>query len=442
MRFSDSLPEACDVVIIGGGVIGIFASLFMARAGLSVIVCEKGRVAGEQSSRNWGWIRQQGRDKAELPIMMEASRLWEETDQQAGGKLGFKRQGVAYLASSQKELNRITGWLDIAKEHQLDTAILTEREIDGLIDRRVGNGERQRWIGAIRTPSDARAEPWQAVSTVAMMAQDAGVRIMEECAVRKLDLSAGTVSGVITENGTVRCENVVLSGGAWSSLFARAHGVAIPQLSVRSSVVRTQPLPDFYAGNAADEKLAFRRREDGSYTLAGGGQHELFVGPDAIRGFFKYLPVAKQHLKDTTFSFNAPKGFPDAWGTPRQWNADEQSPFEKTRVLNPKPNPNQVDTIRQNFASRFPGIGLPKVADSWAGMIDTMPDVVPVVDRVEQMPGLVIATGMSGHGFGIGPGFGRIICELVRGKTPGHDISRFRLSRFTDGSVLYPGPAL
>jgi glycine/D-amino acid oxidase-like deaminating enzyme len=69
------LPEATDVIIVGAGIAGISAAWFLNKAGLRVVVCEKGIVAGEQSSRNWGWIRQQGRDQAELPIVMESMRL-------------------------------------------------------------------------------------------------------------------------------------------------------------------------------------------------------------------------------------------------------------------------------------------------------------------------------------------------------------------------------
>ena len=74
-------------------------------------------------------------------------------------------------------------------------------------------------------------------------------------------------------------------------------------------------------------------------------------------------------------------------------------------------------------------------------MIDTMPDVVPVVDH-SPLRGLTIATGMSGHGFGIGPGIGRIVADLVTGTRPGHDLSRFRLARFSDGTRIAPGPSL
>ena len=94
------------------------------------------------------------------------------------------------------------------------------------------------------------------------------------------------------------------------------------------------------------------------------------------------------------------------------------------------------------FGETFPGLGPVEIAGAWAGMIDTLPDVVPVVDHAAQIPGLTIATGMCGHGFGIGPAFGRIVADMVQGKPPGHDLSRFRLSRFFDGSRLELGPNL
>ena len=72
VTFQDPLPASVDVVVIGGGVIGISTAWFLRKRGSSVLVCEKGRVAGEQSSRNWGWIRQQGRDAAEVPIAMDS----------------------------------------------------------------------------------------------------------------------------------------------------------------------------------------------------------------------------------------------------------------------------------------------------------------------------------------------------------------------------------
>ena len=92
VAFQDVLPESVDVVIIGGGVIGISTAWFLATQGISVLVCEKGRVAGEQSSRNWGWIRQQARDPAELPIAIYSINSWEALSRELDTDIGFTRK--------------------------------------------------------------------------------------------------------------------------------------------------------------------------------------------------------------------------------------------------------------------------------------------------------------------------------------------------------------
>src|SRR5690606_27070325 len=97
-EFRDDLPKAADAVVIGGGIAGVTTALYLARDGLSVVLCEKGLIAAEQSSRNWGWVRAQGRDEAELPIMLAARQLWRGLAQEIGGELGLTTCGVSYLA--------------------------------------------------------------------------------------------------------------------------------------------------------------------------------------------------------------------------------------------------------------------------------------------------------------------------------------------------------
>ena len=439
IRFSDPLPTEVDVVVIGGGVIGITSALYLKRLGYSVFVVEKGRVAGEQSSRNWGWIRQLCRDEGELPIMMEASRLWQELDMETGGNTGFRRSGILYLYSTQKELEKQVKWLDVSNRYELDVQVLDEASVA----TRVKTGPNgQRWAGGLWSPSDARAEPWLAVPAIAELAQSEGVGVCESMAARTIDIAAGKVTGVHTENGFIAAAQVIVAGGAWSSLLLRNIGISIPQLSVRSTVAQTAPMPEVFAGNAHDEKVAFRRRQDGGYTLTSLDSHDLLIGPDAFRHLLTWSPVAMRSLGDTRYRPFAPKHYPDAWGTARRWSEVTESPFERCRVLDPAPNKGNIEKAQQYFAQRFPELGMPQILKSWAGMIDAMPDVVPVVDRVPGCEGLIVATGMSGHGFGIGPGFGKVIANLAAGRQTNHDISRFRFSRFSDGSRLVPGPSL
>jgi glycine/D-amino acid oxidase-like deaminating enzyme len=435
VAFPGPPPAETDVAVIGGGVAGVMTAYFLAGRGLRVTVLEKGRIAGEQSSRNWGWIRCQGRDPDELPIMVEAQRLWDRLEAEAGGALGLARQGVLYLAGGPGELARYEAWLPHARAHGLDTRLLTRAEVDALVLGHAGP-----WTGALWTASDARAEPWAAVPVLARLAAARGVAIVEGCAVRALDLAAGRVAGVVTEAGRVRCAHAVLAGGAWSALFLGNHGIGLPQLAVRASVAATGPLPEVFPGNAVDRRLAFRRRADGGYTIAPADAHDLFLGPQAFRHARRFLPQLAADPLGTRLLPAAPAGFPDAWGTPRRWG-EGPSPFERMRVLDPAPNRAFLRRALARFAAAFPGLPPVPVAAAWAGMIDTMPDVVPVIGPAP-LAGLTVVTGLSGHGFGIGPGVGRVVADLVAGHPPGHDLTRFRFGRFTDGTVLRPGPAL
>lgn len=423
--------------MIGGGVIGVCTALFLVRAGKQVTLLEKGRIAAEQSSRNWGWIRQQGRDPAELPIMVEAAKLWRELAPQLDRDIGLKQTGVTYLADSDGKMQGYADWLTHAAANGIDSRLMDAGEVAVAFP-----GLSKTYAGGLITHSDMRAEPWVAVPALAALAVKEGVRIIENCAVRKLDLAAGRIAGVVTEAGAIRTASVVLAGGAWSALFLRAHGVSLPQLSVRESVVATNVLPEVHAGAVAEAGLAFRRRADGGYTLAPGAAPELYVGPDAFRAFRHYLPQLRDNPFGQRFRASAPKGFPDAWTTPRRWAADSLSPFEAMRILDPAPDHRRLRKVLKQFAALYPELPPITARTSWAGMIDTMPDIVPVVDHCAQIPGLTIGTGMSGHGFGIGPGMGRVLAALVMGNAPGHDMTRFRSDRFRDGSPIRPGPAI
>ena len=178
IAFAGPLPAETDVVVVGGGVIGVCTALYLARKGRRVVLLEKGRIAGEQSSRNWGWIRQQGRDPDELPIMVEANRLWTELASQTNVDIGLKRSGVTYLAESEKELQGFADWLPFATAQGVDTELLDRAALKARFPELAKGG----FTGAITTPSDMRAEPWVAVPALAGIAVREGAVIVEGCA--------------------------------------------------------------------------------------------------------------------------------------------------------------------------------------------------------------------------------------------------------------------
>lgn len=433
IAFDDALPASVDVAIIGAGVIGITTAWFLRKRGLSVLVCDKGRVAAEQSSRNWGWVRVTARDPDEVPIAIDSVGRWEAIAAEIGEDIGFTRQGVLSLAASEAEMAEYEVWRDLARAHNLETVLFSKSDIGKFID--VPSGD---WYGGMVTPSDARAEPFKAVPALARAARANGVMIREQCAVRTIDIEAGTVAGIVTEAGRIRASRVVCAAGVWSTMFLSNIGVQLPQLAVKGTVVRTEAIPPVFEGAAGLHDVYIRRRQDGGYTVA-SGLTEHVIGANSFRFLRKFLPslgsasdIAVRLGRDAT-----QQGFAKT-----HWGGDDTSPFESHRVMNPAPSPRALAKIRRNLARRVPELADVPFVEAWAGMIDATPDVVPVMDAIASHPGLFLATGFSGHGFGIGPGAGRVMAGLVTGEAPQHNLSRFRFSRFADGSKVVPGPAI
>ncbi len=433
VRSDATLPARADVAIIGGGIIGASTALFLAEKGVSTVLCEKGHIAGEQSSRNWGWCRKMGRDPREIPLIIESLRLWQGMNRRVEAETGFRECGIMYLAENRAELGQLEAWLDHARQYQLDTRLVTRTGAAALMPGLTGD-----WEGALYTSSDGKAEPQRAAPAIVEMARRRGAAIVTGCAVRGIETAGGRVAGVVTENGRIACASVVLAGGAWSRLFCGNLGVELPQLKVLASVMRTEPIAGGPEISASGGLFGFRKRMDGGYTVATLGVRTIDLVPDNFRLAIDYLPAARLHWKKLRFRVG--RRWAEEWQMKRRWALDEATPFEAVRTLDPAPDQFVLDRARTAVAAAFPLFRDMSVAESWGGMIDVMPDAIPVISPVEKVPGFFIATGFSGHGFGIGPGAGRLVADMVMGDPTLVDPTPFRLGRFTDGSNPRPHP--
>ena len=425
------MQESADVVIVGGGIVGVSTAWFLAKQGVSVVVCEKGHVAGEQSGRNWGWVRQQGRDTREMPMIIESLRIWRGLADEIGEDVGFTEGGVLFTAKTDKQLQQYADWMASVSGYGLDTRLLDAEELG-----RVVRGARGGWRGGLYTASDGRAEPQKAAPAIARAAAREGATVLTGCAVRGVETAGGRVAAVITELGTIRTSTVVCATGAWTSMFCRSLGIIVPQLKVRGTVARTGPAPKVFDGALFDDRIALRRRQDGGYTLAYGILFEHAITPASFR--FARLFLRALLMEPEAMRLSIGREFFEELATPTRWALDAQSPFEKTRVLDPEPNPKVLGRIRRNLGEVFPELAGTELTEAWAGMIETTPDVIPVIGEADSLPGFYVATGFSGHGFGIGPGAGKAIAGLVTGKDSGIDLREFRLGRFFDGTPIRP----
>lgn len=421
---TDTLPEATDVAVIGGGIIGVCTAWSLAQIGVRVTLLEKGVIAGEQSSRNWGWCRTMGRAEAEIPLAMASLARWPELAARLSEDIGFERTGIVYACRNEAEMAQQQQWLDSARSYGVSSRMIGREELARLMPQVDPNA----FVGALYTVDDGRAEPHVTAPAIARDAIRAGATLMQHCAVRGIETQAGRVHGVITEQGTLRAQAVVLAGGAWSSLMCRHLGIRLPQLKVLGSVMRTRPMaggPEMALGTSG---FSFRKRADGGYTISNRGGILAPVVPDS----FRFLKDFRGMLRDSheEFRLQLDRRLWQEARHCRAWRDDHISPFERERVLDPKPSQRVLNQARQQIGEALPFFKHIDVQQHWGGMIDVTPDAVPVMDALDAMPGLYLATGFSGHGFGTGPGAGQLMADLVTGATPLVDPGPYRFGRW------------
>ncbi|MFM0308776.1 FAD-binding oxidoreductase [Paraburkholderia sp. RL17-383-BIF-A] len=420
-----SLPDSADVVVIGAGIVGVFTAWFLAKRGVKVSLIEKGIVGGEQSSRNWGWCRQQNRDARELPIATESLRLWEQFEAESGETTGFRRSGLLYLSNDDSELATWTRWCEFARTAGVRTEVLGSKLAT---ERAAATG--RNWKGGVFAPIDGTADPANAAPAVARSIMRLGGTVHQNCAARGIETEGGRVSGVVTEHGTIRTKIAVLSGGAWASTFCRQLGIRLPQATIRSSVMavslRRGTLPDALHTSG----ITVTRRGDEAYSLAISGLAKLDPTLQKIRYAKDFMPMFGRRWR--SLSPGNLEGVRSGHEGAGRWRLDCPSPMEKMRVLDPCVDEATLKEIRKRAIDLCPVIRESRVTASWAGYIDMTPDGVPAIGEAKELPGFVLAAGLSGHGFGIGPGCGHLVADMVTGAPPIVDPEPYRPERFEE----------
>ena len=419
----DSLPTF-DVAIVGGGIAGCASAYYLAKTGLSVALFEKGRIAGEQSGRNWGFVRQQVRDPVEIPLMMACIRIWQELEAELQADVEWRQGGVLHLAEDEAGMAKYEAWLDRAQPYQLDSRKVTGAEAAELLP-----GMARSWIGGLLTPSDGQADPVKATTAFAKAAERLGAAIHRGSAVDGIETAGGAVTGLRTEVGEVRAKTVLLAAGVWSARLLRKLGIGLPQLRVRSTVLRTTAVPEKTGLGVWSPQFGFRQRRDGSFDIGGGSRVDHQIGIDTLRHFAAFWHAFKNSKNHASLGLG--RHFLDDLRVHLD-GAHLGRQLRRDRVLDPAPNRNTVANCLREFRATFPEFGDIEMATAWAGIIDVTPDELPVLGPVPGIEGLVVATGFSGHGFGIGPIAGRLMAEVIADGTPSLDIEGLRFSRFAE----------
>jgi glycine/D-amino acid oxidase-like deaminating enzyme len=403
--------------------------LELAERGISVLLCEKGVVAGESSGRSFGLITNFLLSAVKNPLIARSKELWSAMNERVGADTGYRHDGYRYLFDTQAELDMAEAWLREANSWPgVDGRILDAGEA-----RAMSPDTGIDWRGGLLMRSDSTAEPTLAVPAIAEAARRRGAVILQNTAVRTIERSAGRVSGVVTERGLVRTSTVIVAGGLWTPLILQSVGIKLTQLQYWSTMALTKPMagPDIPGGNMTSFGVRKDPRTGGYYFGMPGGSAP--ITPDFLRNAAKLLPILDAAPRSGARP--AVLNLEHFWRelcVPNRWRSGEISPFEKMRIFEPEASPDRVPLPKLR---QWPAFAAAELQEQWGCAGSLMMDGMPVMSSIQSLPGLILGSGMA-YGVTMGPGAGEALADIAENKTPRFDIAPYRYERFVDNTRL------
>ena len=367
-----------EVIIVGGGIIGCAAAYNLAKNGVSVFVLEGSEHIGNGgSTRNGGGVRQSGRDPRELPLIMYAiQHIWPHLSDMLDTNVEYYQEGNLRLGSTPKHHKILEGLTERAAACGLDV-----RMISGDVARRINPYLSDAVTCASWCPTDGHANPLMATMGYYKMARRLGAHFISGEKVVELRKIKGAVRQVITDSGNVyEGDKVILAAGYESRFLASTVGIDVPMQPVLLETLVTEAVaPMFWQMlGTADADFYGHQTEHGSFVFGLNSGLEPYAKPGR--------PVSSSIA---------------------------------------------ASAACRGIMHYFPSLADIKVVRTWAGWMDSCADHVPVISNVEEVPGLILACGFTGHGFGIAPAVGLVLSQLAMGQETAVDLSSLRYDRFT-----------
>jgi len=367
-----------DVIVIGGGIIGCAVSYYLAKQSIKVICLEaEDHIGNGGSSRNGGGVRQSGRDPRELPLVMYGIKnFWPTLSDELEVDCEYHQNGNLRLGKTEKHRQILTGLTDRAVKVGLDV-----RMIDGDEVRSINPYLSDEVTCASWCPTDGHANPLTTTLGYYKTARRLGVRFITGEKVIELKKIKGKLQQVICASGDIyESDTVVLAAGYRSREIAATVGIDIPMQQIMLEALVTEAEPHMF-----DQMLGTAEADFYGHQTKHGSF--VFGGTLGLEGY----------TKDN--------------GTP---------------ICNSLAAPSTC----RGIIKYFPALANAKIVRTWAGWMDRTADGVPALGNVSEVPGLVLACGFSGHGFGIAPGAAHQLAQLITTGVTDVDISPLRYNRF------------
>lgn len=375
---SGPVPERAEIVIVGGGVIGLSIAYHLAKLGLhDVVVLERGYLAEGASGRNGGGVRQQWSTEINIRLMQESVELCRRFAVDLGVNVWFRQGGYLFLARNAKEVARLEKNIALQNRCGVHTRMLEPKAALDIVPELNLAGV----VGASYNPSDGILFPWPFLWGYARQAAAYGVRIFTQTPVGGLDPLESGGYVVHTPRGAVRARRVINATGAWSPKLAQMIGVQIPTWPIRHEICSSEPLKPFLRPMVSE--LA-------SGLYCSQSMRGEIVGGVSLPGH------GSTYAMGSTLEFLA--------------------------------------TYARRLVRLMPVLGEIKILRQWAGPYDQSPDGNPILGAAPGHPDFFLACGFVGHGFMMAPIIGKLYADWLTGGTPHEIFAQSPLSRFTDGS--------
>lgn len=375
------MNNTADVIIVGGGVVGCATAYYLAKRGISnVIVLEATKSIGHGGScRNGGGVRQSGRDVRELPYAMYGIKnLWPTLSEELGVDVEYTQKGNLRLGKTPEHLKKLQTLASNAQSVGLDVRMVDAKEVQEIcpyLSKDI--------IGASWCPTDGHANPLTTTLGYYKRALEMGVRFFTDAQVKELKKVQGKVRKVILTDDTVfEGETVILAAGYESRYIARTVGIDVPMTRLIDECLVTEkqpPMFDIMLGTAGAD----------------------FYGHQSKHG---------------SFVFGSDCGYESV--------TDMEDPSALTT------NSMTLSASCRAIMDYVPALKDSKIVRSWCGWLDDSFDGVPFISKVDEAPGLILACGFTGHGFGTAPAVGLMLSQMVAGEDTVVDISALRYDRF------------
>src|SRR5215218_7698961 len=420
--------QTADVVVVGAGICGVTAAEALARRGARVVGVEKEAGPGlEQSGRAQGAIRVQGREAAELPLAIESLEIWRSVADH-GDEFELRFGGNLYLCTSDDEVRHAAELRATAHANGLtDVRLLTPDEARQIVPAAAGD-----FAAAMWSPGDAQCLPQAATEFFAKRAAVAGARFSYSTLALKVVASGGAVRGLETSRGVIDAPAVVVTGGIWTARLAATAGVDVPVMPVALSQCETEPVEPLIGPTLRCFDFGARQRPNGQLSMSGGMNTivDYYLSFASLRNARTWTRRYLANRKAIRLHVDWRRLARELRG--RSVRAAEHMAHPVERAANRQ----LMDASLEAAGRTIPRLRDVRITRYWAGVIDMSPDGLPILDGSTGLDGLVVVTGLSGHGLALGPAIGRIAAELATEGQTDRPIDAFSLRRFDSGTPI------